>query len=603
MHFNMKTRNLLYKGLLAAALLPALTACEPMMDFINPTDEVEDTYYTTKEHLIYAANGCYNIPQILQFWGRNMPYALNLVSDEAIYTPQAAAGDPDNVAWSGYTTTANHGMTAEIFQNIYVLQYTANLAIQKLTDPGAAELFGDDVATYNRSLGEAYFFRAFSRFLATFMFGDRIPDRDYPAKGSPAESYEPAREPGYIYQYMVEDLKNAARLLPGRTELYEGHPENLGRIGKGAAQALLAKVYMGRPILDSSAGAGSAEWALAKTELEEIIKSNDYDLVDCYRDNSSIDNENNKESLYEVQFVYSADANVNMSIDRLNFGQNSWRQIGFTISPGAGGWYNVMPSMWLYHEFERDADGNIIDPRAFQGLWIPGGATFFHNGKAQTYENTYNYLAESWLGKFFGTRKYCIDDDATMPDLMRGPANDRILRYADVLLMYAECCIETGDEPTALTYINKVRERANNQVLQNSPSDAGLFYTQARGTLPTAQEVLDAKPVVGRVTDDAGNVILPGTEINTARRLLKHEYTCELYLEGWRFFNLMRWHNNTADPDQSTVLNGLVNKYKIQEYQTSLAGPVPFNYERNRVLPIPSRELEVNPNMQGNSAN
>lgn len=603
MHFNMKTRNLLYKGLLAAALLPTLTACEPMMDFINPTDEVEDTYYTTKEHLIYAANGCYNIPQILQFWGRNMPYALNLVSDEAIYTPQAAAGDPDNVAWSGYTTTANHGMTAEIFQNIYVLQYTANLAIQKLTDPGAAELFGDDVATYNRSLGEAYFFRAFSRFLATFMFGDRVPDRDYPAKGSPAESYEPAREPGYIYQYMVEDLKNAARLLPGRTELYEGHPENLGRIGKGAAQALLAKVYMGRPILDSSAGAGSAEWALAKAELEEIIKSNDYDLVDCYRDNSSIDNENNKESLYEVQFVYSADANVNMSIDRLNFGQNSWRQIGFTISPGAGGWYNVMPSMWLYHEFERDADGNIIDPRAFQGLWIPGGATFFHNGKAQTYENTYNYLAESWLGKFFGTRKYCIDDDATMPDLMRGPANDRILRYADVLLMYAECCIETGDEPTALTYIDKVRERANNQVLQNSPSDAGLFYTQARGTLPTAQEVLDAKPVVGRVTDDAGNVILPGIEINSARRLLKHEYTCELYLEGWRFFNLMRWHNNTADPDQSTVLNGLVNKYKVQEYQTSLAGPVPFNYERNRVLPIPSRELEVNPNMQGNSAN
>lgn len=589
--------------MLAVVLLPTLTACEPMMDFINPTAEVEDTYYTTKEHLIYAANGCYNIPQILQFWGRNMPYALNLVSDEAIYTPQAAAGDPDNVAWSGYTTTANHGMTNEIFQNIYVLQYTANLAIDKLKAPGAIELFGDDVATYNRSLGEAYFFRAFSRFLVTFMFGDEVPDRDYPAKGTPADSYEPAREPGYIYQRMIEDLTEAAKLLPGRTELYEGRPENKGRIGKGAAQALLAKIYMGRPIFDSSAGAGSAEWGLAKAELEKIIKSNDYDLVDCYRDNSSIDNENNKESLYEVQFVYSADASVNMSIDRLNFGQNSWRQIGFTISPGAGGWYNVMPSLWLYNEFERDSDGNIIDPRAFQGLWIPGGATFYRGGKAQTYENTYNYLADSWLGKFFGTRKYCIDDDTTMPDLMRGPANDRILRYADVLLMYAECCIETGDEPTALSYINKVRQRANNRVLQNSRSDEGLFYTQARGTLPTAEEILAAKPVVGRVVDDAGNVILPGIEINSTRRLLKHEYTCELFMEGWRFFNLMRWHNNTADPDQSTVLDGLVNKYKVQEYQTSLTGPVPFNYERNRVLPIPGRELDVNPNMHGNSAN
>lgn len=599
----MKARNLLYKGLGAMALLSAFTACEPNMDYLNPTAETQDNYYTTKEHLIYAANGCYNIPQILQFWGRNMPYALNLVSDEAIYTPQAAAGDPDNVAWSGYTTTGNHGMTAEIFQNIYVLQYTANLAIQKLTDRGASELFGTDTSTYNRCLGEAYFFRAFSRFLATFMFGDEVPDRDYPATGSPGDSYEPAREPGYIYQRMVEDLKTAADLLPGRTELYKDHPENLGRIGKGAAQALLAKVYMGRPILDGSAGAGSAEWQLAKAELEKIIQSGDYDLMECYRDNASADNENNRESLYEVQFVYSADANVNMSIDALNFGQNTWRQIGFTISPGAGGWYNVMPSMWLYQEFERDAHGNIIDPRAFQGLWIPGGARFFHNGQARTYEDTYNYLANSWLGKFFGTRKYCIDDDSTMPDLMRGPANDRILRYADVLLMYAECCIETGDESTALTYIDKIRSRANNRVLQNSPSDAGLFYTQARGTLPTARELLDAKPVVGRVTDDMGNVILPGVEINTARRLLKHEYTCELFLEGWRFFNLMRWHNNTADPDRESVLDGLVNKYKIQEYQTALTGPVPFSYEKNHLLPIPSKELDVNPNIHGNSAN
>lgn len=402
---------------------------------------------------------------------------------------------------------------------------------------------------------------------------------------------------------MIEDLNEAARLLPGRTELYNGHPEHMGRIGKGAAQALLAKIYMGRPLFDSSAGAGSAEWGLAKSELEKIIQSNDYELMYCYRDNTSNDNENNKESLYEVQFVYSADASINFSIDALNFGQNSWRQIGFTVSPGAGGWYNVMPSMWLYNEFERDAAGNIIDPRAFQGLWIPGGATFYRNGQARKYEDTYNYLADSWLGKFFGTRKYCIDDDTTMPDLMRGPCNDRILRYADVLLMYAECCAELGDETTALAYINKVRERANHQVLQNSPSDAGLFYTTAPGNLPTAEELLKAKPLVGRVVDDNGSVILPGVELNTVRRLIKHEYTCELFLEGWRFFNLMRWYNNPSDPDRNQVLDGLVNKYKIQELQTSLTGPVPFNYEKNRVLPIPARELEVNPNLEGNCAN
>jgi hypothetical protein len=314
----------------------------------------------------------------------------------------------------------------------------------------------------------------------------------------------------------------------------------MGRIGKGAAQALLAKVYIGRPILDSSAGS-SAEWRLAKEELEKIINSNDYELVDCYRDNASVDNENNRESLYEIQFVYSADASTPLSIDELNSGQNTWRQVGFSASPGVGCWYNVMPSMWLYNEFERDTQGNIIDPRAFQGLWIPGGAKLFANGATRSYEDTYNYLSDAWLGKFFGTRKYCIDNNAEMPDWMRGAANERILRYADVLLMYAECCIETGDEATALQYIDQVRSRANHQVLQNSPSDEGLFYTQTLGTLPTAQKILADKPVLGKVVDDAGNVILPSIEINSARRLLKHEYTCELFLEGWRFFNLMRW--------------------------------------------------------------
>ena len=58
----MKTRNLLYKGLLAMALLPAFTACEPNMDYLNPTAETQEGYYNTKEHLIYAANGMLQHP-------------------------------------------------------------------------------------------------------------------------------------------------------------------------------------------------------------------------------------------------------------------------------------------------------------------------------------------------------------------------------------------------------------------------------------------------------------------------------------------------------------------------------------------------------------
>jgi hypothetical protein len=65
----------------------------------------------------------------------------------------------------------------------------------------------------------------------------------------------------------------------------------------------------------------------------------------------------------------------------------------------------------------------------------------------------------------------------------------------------------------------------------------------------------------------------------------------------------MRWYNNTADPDHEAVIDGLKKKYKIQEYQTALTGPVAFDYKKNHILPIPGNELDVNPNMKPNSAN
>ena len=87
---------------------------------------------------------------------------------------------------------------------------------------------------------------------------------------------------------------------------YEG-TENEGRATKGSALAFLAKTYMARPILDGTAKAGDAEWALAKDVLWRIIDSHQYSLMDNYRDNATEDNENNAESLFEVQFCQSVE--------------------------------------------------------------------------------------------------------------------------------------------------------------------------------------------------------------------------------------------------------------------------------------------------------
>lgn len=598
------------KNIVLVSLSCTLLSCQPNMDYYNPEAETVDTYYNSKEHLIYAVNAAYNIPQILQSWGRNMPYILNTRSDEALYTFKAAAGDPTVVELSGYTVNAAHGLTDEIYSNLYTLQYTANLALEKIEEN--KNVFNlenqEDKALYERLMGEAYFFRGLSRFYLVLLFGDEIPDRDFAVK-SDEDFFAKPSEKGQIYKNMVDDFKNAATLLPTSDVLYSNE-ENLGRVANGAAVAFLAKVYMGRPILDGTAGPGSADWKAAYEILDQLIQTEQYDLVNDYRDNASESNENNIESLYEIQFCKSLEASIPMSLDLKDAGQNTWRQICMTI-PDPIGWWNAMPSLALYNEFERDENGTIIDPRAYQGLWIPNGARFNYTGNLgdKRYDNEwidYNQMFsvqdDSWLGKWFGARKYCSDDNL-YPDLQRSGINERVLRYADVLLMYAECCLELGDEETALKYINKVRDRANNVLQNTTDADAGLFYTYERGKLPKAEDVIKAKPVLGAVYDKNNNVVLPGVEINSVRRMLKHEYSVELFLEGWRFYNLMRWHNNPNDPDSQTILNCLIDKYKVQIEQTGLTGALPFNYDKNLRLPIPSKELQNNPYMIGNSAN
>ncbi|MCD8261301.1 MAG: RagB/SusD family nutrient uptake outer membrane protein [Bacteroides sp.] len=173
-------------------------------------------------------------------------------------------------------------------------------------------------------------------------------------------------------------------------------------------------------------------------------------------------------------------------------------------------------------------------------MWIPEGARYKYTGdigdkrytgQRLTYEEMFAVQDDAWLGKWFDTRKYGLDDN-DIADLQRSGANERILRYADVLLMYAECCLETDDPTTALQYINKVRERANNRLINRSEADAHLFYAQTPRSLPTAEEVITASPTLGRVVDGNGTIVYPGVEINSVRRILKHEYTVELFMEG-----------------------------------------------------------------------
>ncbi|WP_434981321.1 RagB/SusD family nutrient uptake outer membrane protein [Daejeonia sp. YH14] len=604
--------NIIKSILLGVLVFGGLSSCEPEMDYANPTAPSDANYYNTKEHLIYAVNGAYNILQRGGGWARCMPFVLNARSDEYSFTSGAAAGEPTSANMSAYAVSSDNEFLTLAYRDLYVMQYAANLAIEKLeaNQDNAFNLDNsEDKALHNRLMGEALFLRGLSRFYLAFNWGDQIPDRNYVSTGGSDLTLGPAA-PGEVYKNMIADFQQAAELLPNRSTIY-ANGDDVGRATKGSALAFLAKAYLGRPILDGTANAGSADWSAAKAVLKQIIDSGEYQLVNNYRDNGSEDNENNSESLFEVQFSQSLDTNGFNPVADGDIGswtisgQNTWRQIELSApnSSESGRWWNGMPSLAIYNEFERDEAGNIIDPRAYQGMWIPDGAKYKgQSGSWLTYDQLFSGgTFNEWKGKWFGSRKY--GQDYFVSDASRSGINDRLLRYADVLLMYAECCVETGDDNSALYYINLVRNRANRQMVNPTEADADMFYAKGKGNLPTAEEVLAEAPTLGKVTTSNGTVIIPGTKINTIRRLIKHEYSVELYWEGWRFFNLMRWHNNPNDPDASIILDNLVNKNSVQVAQTGLTGTVPFNYSTHLRLPIPAQELTTNPNMIGNEAN
>src|SRR5690606_31055943 len=142
--------------------------------------------------------------------------------------------------------------------------------------------------------------------------------------------------------FVVQDLKEAQEVLPLRSE-YSGI--DIATASKGAAQALLGMVYM--QMLDH---------ASAKAEFQKIITSQEYSLVDNYRDNLLEETEFNKESIYEIGFEYTNNSfgwGNNTGDGLLNLGESTMRNQDWSgIS-----WRNYIPSSAVLEEYETIEQG------------------------------------------------------------------------------------------------------------------------------------------------------------------------------------------------------------------------------------------------------
>jgi hypothetical protein len=408
-------------------LIVGIVSCdEEKLDPINPNQVGIETFYRTGPQLEAAVNAIYAGLQANNLYNREYFFLHDLLSDDC------ASGGPQletpRAQILNHVFDASNPLVYANWRGWFRIAHRANLVLDNADN--AEEEITENLR--NRLLGEAYFLRALAYYELVTLWGP-VPMLTTVATtpdGFPRTSEEE------VYSLIFSDLQEAISRLPLKSE-YSGN--NVGRATQGAAHALAAKTRMFR-----------AEFSEAKPHLEAIINSGQYSLVPRYLDNFEEENENNSESVWEVQFTEEYGDAGGWNADGSGIAEVTFR--GQEYGPKA--WRNVVPSASLVNEFETVANGaEKDDPRGVYSFYRIGD--LYNNGQsvltADKVQGDTN--RPSW-------RKYQMIYKRENEDTRSG-INFRVIRYADVLLMMAEVENETNGPTAALPYINQVRARAD----------------------------------------------------------------------------------------------------------------------------------------------
>lgn len=309
-------------------------------------------------------------------------------------------------------------------------------------------------------IAEARFLRAYYHFELVKWFGG-IPMKGDARFKRGDELVIPRSSKAEVYAAIENDLLLAIE------DLNPAAP-NVGRATKGAAQALLGKVYLYWATDDSS------KYALAATQLQHVINDYNYTLMQGadYLNLFEESQENNLESVFEVQYTDVEGAGfecLQCSEGNVAVGFSGIR--GFVGPQFSSGYSFNVPTDAAAALF--DADGprrqvTILDIEEFVA-----DNTDFNGGDGVKYGQGYNHTG-------FFNRKYLprVRSVNAAGDLnLTNPNNYRAIRFADVLLMAAEALNKSGNDATARTYLNRVMERAYGNTSNNVTVEAGAELT------------------------------------------------------------------------------------------------------------------------------
>lgn len=460
--------------------------------------KLEVNFYQTEGDIYQGLISAYSMLQPKYFSGWSSYYFLaNFPSDDSEVVGGGPGDRPEYHAIGTFSMLPTNTAILQLWRRNFYGVYRANLVIEN-ADPNASQASKEYIA-------EAKFLRAYFYFQLVQFFGD-VP---LITSNLTPDEYNQSRKPvKQVFAQIINDLESA---IPNMEMSYS----ESYRATKGAAQSLLGKIYlyMASPYYYDTYNFDLSQtdyYQLAADQFEDVILSAQYDLEPIYDNVWQYDHENGIESIFEIEY-----ANIERGGDwgngRVNGGNIDVQMSGprgISTDTLLAGWGFDMVTEDLIAAYNAEGDNVRKDGTAY-------GEAFLASIGASDVEKNPGYTG--WFSKKRATWIYLTWDAQAEWNY---ETNERVIRYADVLLMMSEAIVG-GASGNADFYFNQVRERAQ----------------------------LD--PISGVTMDD-----------------IKKERRLELAMEGFRYFDLVRWG------DAATVLAG----------KGFIAG-------KHEVFPIPQDEI------------
>lgn len=481
------------------------------------------------------------------------------------------------------------------YRGLYLSVYSDNLVLDHFKDP--------QTAYQKQAVAEARVLRAYNYFLLACYWG-QPPFVDHVLNASDIPTNSDMTQEQY-YEWVAKECQDAEPDLIERKSTAD--KEGAYRVTKGFAHALAGKALLFAKKYDE-----------AKAEFKKVIDSGKYALVpgDQFLDMFHVEGDGNPEKIFELNLYYNAAAGAWSTGSGLGYMNHStwmeanafnWRAGNFVTNParvytGIDGWGSIGIPEWYGEEFHEN-DG---DSYRFKATMLPIDDVIYHKTgiKGMDYANDeLNKMSPEELEKsdkvgINNVTQGLYGESFYLPFKMLIRANDTndggrtgdnqrmnniiVMRYAEVLLDYAECCLQTGDNAEAKKYVNMIQRRAGSKTISD----------------------------------------------NVDMEVLKREKSYEMWFEGCRFQDILRWNDAKGlahlkesgkqvphlfdkmfrapkATDENIVWehgNEANSRFYITHtHEAEDAGFTVGFQEKNRLFPYPSSVVEMNPNIKQNT--